>query len=107
LKILCDQKLGAAPIHPPSINLAGNKPLFLLKTIMNATILYISKSGKSATVSVTQELGDIVQTVTGFVGLNPNKKYEVKQVLDIPATKVRSELRRSEDGTEFSFLVFE
>ena len=74
---------------------------------MNATILYISKSGKSATVSVTQEMGDIVQTVTGFVGLNPNKKYEVKQVLDIPATKVRSELRRSEDGTEFSFLVFE
>jgi len=74
---------------------------------MKATILYISKSGKSATVSVIQELGDIVQTVTGFVGLNPNNTYELKQELNIPASKVRSELRRAEDGTEFSFLVFE
>lgn len=74
---------------------------------MNATILYISKSGKSATVRVNQDLGDIVQSISGFVGLNPNKTYEVGQELSIPASKVRSEIRRAEDGTEFSFLVFE
>ncbi len=74
---------------------------------MEAIILHISKSGKSALVTTTVEMGDIMQTLNGFVGLNPKKEYTLKQVLDIPATKVRSESRKSEDGTEFSFLIFE
>ena len=78
---------------------------------MNATILYISKSGKSATVKVTEKIGFVLQSTVGFVELDlsdPEVKYAVNDVLPLPGvSKVRKEIRKAEDGTEFGFLVFE
>ena len=78
---------------------------------MDATILYISKSGKSATVKVTEKIGFILQSTVGFVELDlsdPNVTYTINQVIPLPGvSKVRKEIRKTEDGTEFGFLVFE
>lgn len=74
---------------------------------MKATINYISKSNKSASVAVKQTVGPIEQTISGFVGLPEGHTYEVGNVLDIPAKSVRTEVRRGEDGTPFNFLIFE
>ena len=78
---------------------------------MEATILYISKSGKSASVKTTEKIGFILQSTVGFVELDlsdPKVTYTVGQVIPLPGvSKVRKEIRKAEDGTEFAFLVFE
>jgi hypothetical protein len=74
---------------------------------MKATINYISKSNKSASISLKQTVGPITQTISGFVGLPEDHKMEVGMELDIPAKSVRTEVRRGEDGTPFNFLIFE
>lgn len=74
---------------------------------MKAKILYISESKKSATLSVERNLGPITQKVSGFVSLPEGHDYNVGQELEIPATKVSKEIRTTEDGKSFDWLVFE
>lgn len=74
---------------------------------MKGTILYISKSGKSASISVRQSLGDIEQSITGFVGLPEGHTKEVGDEVNIPATRVVVDIRMSEEGEPFNFLRFE
>lgn len=74
---------------------------------MKAKVLYISESGKSASISVNQQLGPIVQSVTGFVGLPENHNITVGMELDIPASKVYVDVRITEEGKPFNFLRFE
>lgn len=74
---------------------------------MKAIINYLSKSNKSANIAIKQVIGPITQTISGFVGLPEDHKYEVGMELDILAKSVRTEVRKGEDGTPFNFLVFE
>lgn len=74
---------------------------------MNATILYISKSAKSALISVKQNLGLITTEVSGFVGIAEGAELSVGQVISIPASKVIQRKSTTEDGTEFTHLSFE
>jgi hypothetical protein len=73
---------------------------------MKAKCIYISKSGKSATLAVTQNFGLINQQLSGFVGLPEGSTIKVGDELDIPAKAVRVEVRVSEDGTSFNHLIF-
>ena len=79
---------------------------------MKATVNYISKSGKSASITVKQQFGLIESNVSGFVGIPEGTTLELKQELDIPATKVVVEQRTSAITAEnpvarvFDYLVF-
>jgi len=75
---------------------------------MKATVLYISKSGKSATIAVKQEYGKVNTPINGFVGINEGETLEVGEEIDLPnVTKVIVTVRNGEDGTPFNFLSFQ
>ena len=80
---------------------------------MKAKVLYVSPSGKSATVAVDQKLGDIVQSTTGFINLADGLEPELGDELNIPgASKVStvvSEVTDEETGEviNFTWLKFE
>ena len=80
---------------------------------MKAKVLYVSQSGKAATVAVEQAMGDIVQSTVGFTNLADGVEPEIGQYLDITgATKVHttvSEVTDPETGEiiPFTWLRFE
>ena len=79
---------------------------------MKAKVLYVSESGKSATVAVEQPMGDIVQSTVGFTNLKEGLTPEVGDYLDITgATEVRTEISTVTDEEtgeviEFTWLKF-
>ena len=73
---------------------------------MKATILYLSKSNKSALISVEEKLGPVMNRVSGFVGLPTNHELKVKDEIDIPASKVIQKQSVTKDGTVFTQLSF-
>ena len=73
---------------------------------MKAKVLYISKSGRSATLSVDQKFGPIVNRVTGFAGLPENHDLKVGSELDIPAAKVSVEERATPEHTDDNGVYF-
>ena len=79
---------------------------------MKAKVLYVSESGKSATVAVEQPMGDIVQSTVGFTNLKEGLTPEVGDYLDITgATRVRTEISTVTDEEtgeviEFTWLKF-
>tara|TARA_R100001530_G_C4254023_1_gene138644 strand:+ start:81 stop:323 length:243 start_codon:yes stop_codon:yes gene_type:complete len=74
---------------------------------MKAKVLYVSQSGKSASVAVDQKLGDIVQSTTGFINLAEGLEPEVGDELDIPnvskVSTATSEVTDEETGEVISF----
>ena len=80
---------------------------------MKAKVLYVSPSGKSATVAVDQKLGDIVQSTTGFINLAEGLEPEIGDELNIPGASkvstVTSEVTDEEtgEGINFTWLRFE
>jgi len=80
---------------------------------MKAKVLYVSPSGKSATVAVDQKMGDIVQSTTGFINLAEGSEPEIGDNLNIAgASKVStviSEVTDEETGEviNFTWLRFE
>ena len=80
---------------------------------MKAKVLYVSQSGKSASVAVDQKLGDIVQSTTGFINLAEGLEPEVGDELNIPGASkvstVTSEVTDAETGEviNFTWLRFE
>jgi hypothetical protein len=74
---------------------------------MKAKVLYVSQSGKSASVAVDQKLGDIVQSTTGFINLAEGLEPEVGDELNIPGASkvstVTSEVTDEESGEVISF----
>ena len=79
---------------------------------MKAKVLYVSESGKSATVAVEQPMGDIVQSTVGFTNLKEGLTPEVGDYLDITgATEVSTEVSSVTDEEtgeviEFTWLKF-
>ena len=79
---------------------------------MKAKVLYVSESGKSATVAVEQPMGDIVQSTVGFTNLKEGLNPEVGDYLDITgATEVSTEVSSVTDEEtgeviEFTWLKF-
>ena len=79
---------------------------------MKAKVLYVSESGKAATVAVEQPMGDIVQSTVGFTNLKEGLSPEVGDYLDITgATKVSTEVSSVTDEEtgeviEFTWLKF-
>jgi hypothetical protein len=79
---------------------------------MKAKVLYVSESGKSATVAVEQPMGDIVQSTVGFTNLKEGLTPEVGDYLSIEgATKVDTEISSVTDEEtgeviEFTWLKF-
>ena len=80
---------------------------------MKAKVLYVSQSGKSASVAVDQKLGDIVQSTTGFIDLAEGLEPEIGDELNIPraseVSTVTSEVTDEETGEviNFTWLRFE
>ena len=74
---------------------------------MKTKVTYISESGKSAILMTEQTIGPIVQVLSGFVRLPEGHNVTVGQELVIPAKKVTKEVRTTEDGKSFDFLIFE
>lgn len=79
---------------------------------MKARITYMSESGKSAIMEIETAFGPIVQTVSGFVRLPEGHTQQTGDVLDIPATRVRKEVREVKDTStgvvrNFDWLIFE
>ena len=79
---------------------------------MKAKVLYVSESGKAATVAVEQPMGDIVQSTVGFTNLKEGLTPEVGDYLSIEgATKVNTEIssvtdEETGDVIEFTWLKF-
>ena len=79
---------------------------------MKAKVLYVSPSGKAATVSVEQQLGDIMQSTTGFVNLPEGSEPEIGDELNIAGcTKVETDISSVTDEEtgeviEFTWLRF-
>ena len=79
---------------------------------MKAKVLYVSESGKAATVAVEQRMGDIVQSTVGFTNLKEGLTPEVGDYLSIEgATKVDTEISSVTDEEtgeviEFTWLKF-
>ena len=79
---------------------------------MKAKVLYVSESGKAATVAVEQPMGDIVQSTVGFTNLKEGLTPEVGDFLSIEgATKVDTEISSVTDEEtgeviEFTWLKF-
>ena len=79
---------------------------------MKAKVLYVSESGKAATVAVEQPMGDIVQSTVGFTNLKEGLTPEVGDYLSIEgATKVNTEISSVTDEEtgeviEFTWLKF-
>jgi len=75
---------------------------------MKAIVNYISESGKSAIIAVTQNLGLINQTVSGFVPLPDGHGLTLKQEFDIPGvTKVTKDIRPNEKDPSKPFVWLE
>jgi len=80
---------------------------------MKAKVLYVSQSGKSASVAVNQKMGPIVQSTTGFINLAEGLEPEIGDELDIPnvskVSTVISEVTDEETGEviNFTWLRFE
>ncbi|MAG52623.1 MAG: hypothetical protein CMH62_01535 [Nanoarchaeota archaeon] len=74
---------------------------------MKAKVLYVSQSGKSASVAVDQKMGDIVQSTTGFINLAEGLEPEIGDELNIPnatiVSTVTSEVTDEETGEVISF----
>ena len=79
---------------------------------MKAKVLYVSESGKAATVAVEQLMGDIIQSTVGFTNLKEGINPEVGDYLNIDgATKVHTEISSVTDEEtgeviEFTWLKF-
>lgn len=74
---------------------------------MKAIVNYISESGKSAIIAVTQNLGLINQTVSGFVPLPEDHKLAKGMEFDIPATRVTKDIRPNEKDPSKPFVWLE
>jgi hypothetical protein len=76
--------------------------------MLKATVNYISESGKSAILAVTTQLGLINQRVSGFAPLPEGHKLTKGMEIEIPATKVTTEVRPNEadPAKPFVWLVF-
>jgi hypothetical protein len=74
---------------------------------MKAKVLYVSQSGKSASVAVDQKMGDIVQSTTGFINLADGLEPEIGDELNIPnatiVSTVTSEVTDEETGEVINF----
>ena len=74
---------------------------------MEATVNYVSPKGKCVILAINTKIGIINQRVSGFVMLDEGHGLNAKDIIDIPATKVSTEMRTDkETGEQYCWLVF-
>lgn len=73
---------------------------------MKAVVIYVSKSGNSALLSIKSEFGIVHNQLVGWTGLNETNSVAKGDEIEVPAKSVSLKEEVTKDGTVFNKLVF-